>query len=170
VSGYNYADDFDREYGERENEGGSGLRKQLEEALEGIRLLRKELNEERRGSTLKSLFEAQGKDPAAMALVPEDADPREWFEKNGHLLASVQGPKDETKPTPEVVTEQPAVLDADLLAEQEAMAQMQQAPGSTGSTVTQQDPFAQLAALNSEAEMLAFLDQQKGGTKSQGLM
>lgn len=156
MSGHNeYSDLFDGEG--RERQDGSGLRKQLEDALGEIRSLRSELTQEKRAKELSSLFSEKGKDPAAMALVPQDADPKAWFEANAHLLADVKKAEveqeQEAPPSPEVP-------DPALIEEQAAFETLTGMVGTGIPSTASADPIQKLKSFENEEDLLAFLKSQ----------
>lgn len=154
VSGNYYSNDPDEyEFGQQET--GSGLRKQLEEALGEIRSLRQELTDAKRGETVDALLKEKGIDPAVKDIMPKDANPAEWLDKYAPLFGKRLDASEVIDP-PEVV------VAPDLQAEQNAQTLMQPGSDAAGGTTTQQDPFQQLAALKNEEEFLNFLNQQKG--------
>ena len=154
MSGNYYSNDPDEyEFGQQET--GSGLRKQLEEALGEIRSLRQELTDAKRGETVEALLKEKGIDPAVKDIMPKDANPAEWLDKYAPLFGKHLDTTEVTDP-PEVV------VAPDLQAEQHAQQVMQPGSDAAGGTTTQQDPYQQLAALKTEEEFLNFLNQQKG--------
>ncbi len=155
MSGNYYSNDPDEfEFGQQET--GSGLRKQLEEALGEIRSLRSELTEKARGESVDALLKEKGIDPAVKDIMPKDVNPAEWLDKYAPLFGKRLDENDGQNPTPEVV------VAPDMQAEQNAQVVMQPGNDATGGTTTQQDPYQQLAALKTEEEFLNFLNQQKG--------
>lgn len=160
MSGYNdnYSDLFDGEGQGRQD--GSGLRKQLEEALAEIRSLRSDLTKEKRAKTLTDLFAEKGKDPAAAALVPEGADPKEWLDKFGGLLADVkkEAPKVEDQQQPPA----PEVPDPALIQEQMAMETLQglTGPGTGIPSTATADPIAKMNSFDNEADLMAYIRSQ----------
>lgn len=161
MSGNYYSNDPDEfEFGQQET--GSGLRKQLEEALGEIRSLRAELTDAKRGETVDALLKEKGIDPAVKDLMPKDVNPTEWLDKYAPLFGKRLDESNEAGNPPEVV------VAPDLQAEQNAQQLMQPGSDAAGGTTTQQDPFQQLAALKNEEEFLTFLNQQKGTGYSGG--
>jgi hypothetical protein len=160
VSGYYNESDPENEF---EGSGeGKGLRKQLETALGEIQSLRKALAGDRKKEAETQLKD-MGLDPAVLGLAPDGADPKEWVEKNAHLLGGKAQEAEETPPIdqPQVV----AATDDDpaLVAEREALAKIQEAE-SAGNPVVSSDLFEQMKKIDTEDELLAFFKNNGGGT------
>lgn len=172
MSGYYYDDsDMFEDEGPGRQGGGSGLRKQLEDALSEIRNLRTELNQEKRAKALTDLFTEKGKDPAAIALVPEDADPKAWLEKNAAYLADAKKPevleqRQEQQQNGEQGHEAaPEVPDPALEEERMAMETLTGVVGEgTGIPSTASaDPIAKMQSFQTEEELLAFIRSNGAG-------
>lgn len=158
MSGYNddYSDVLDGD-GFQDRQSGSGLRKQLETVLEQNKKLIERLEQADRKSGTETLLKEKGIDPAVAELIPDGANAGEWLDKHGHLFsARLDQANTDTAPDVEVAP--------DHDAERDALARMDQSSSAGSQVVQQQDPLAQLAAIDNEADMLAFLDRQKGGT------
>jgi len=165
VSGFDYSDvldDFDHE--DQQNSGG-GLRKLLEDSLKREKELASRLDRLEQGQTVDALLKEKGINPAVKNLVPAGANVEEWLASYQEIHGAQQQSQQDSPPPADVDD-----VNAQLDAEREALARMQQDANASGSTVTQQDPFSQLGAVNSEAELLALIDQSKGGPGSKGLM
>lgn len=170
MSGYdNYSDLFDGEG--RERQDGGGLRKQLEEALAEIRSLRSELTSEKRTKTVTDLLAEKGKDPAAAALVPEGADPKEWLEKYGSFLADAKKePAQEPsagQPQGEQGGAAPEVPAVDPALEEERLA-METITGVVGAgtgipSTASADPIAKMQSFQTEEELMAFIRSNGAG-------
>lgn len=153
MSGYQY--NQSDSYGESQDGGGGGLRKQLEDALAEIKDLRKELTQEKRADSAEALLKDKGLDPALKDLIPDDMEPAAWVEKYAHLLgtkpASESGQPGEA---PEIVA--PADDDPALVAEREALAQIQGAAASGQPTTVTSDVLERMSKIQNEAELLEF--------------
>ena len=161
MSGYdNYSEVFDGD--DLEQRTGSGLRKQLEEALGEIRSLRNELNQGKREETVSGLFKEKGIDPAAAALVPADADPQKWLEQNAQFLRSVEVPPadQEKKTAPE--EEQAQKPDPELEAERQQLEGLEKAGESGIPSTATQDQLTKLQSFDNEADLMAFIQSQGG--------
>lgn len=147
-------DEFDRQ-----NNSGSGLRKQLEEALGEIRSLRDALDGDKRQKTASDLLKDKGIDPAVVELIPKDADPKEWVEKYAHLLGA-KGSEDPNLKTQSAVTapEIQVATDDDpaLVAEREALEAMRDAQESGSQATVSTDLIDKMNKINTEDELLAF--------------
>lgn len=155
MSGNYYSNDPDfDEFGQQET--GSGLRKQLEDALKELRELRGELKAEKQGKAVDALLQEKGLDPKVKDLIPQDANPSEWLSTYGSLFGARLDAGNEAPGQAQVDTP------PDHSAEQQAQQQMEPSGGAGGNTTTQQDPLVQLAAVKSEAELLALIDQAQG--------
>lgn len=164
MSGFyeDYSDDLDGNG--RQEETGSGLRAQLEQALAEMKSLRGELAElktGRRTDTVTGLLESKGIDPAVAQLIPSEADAKEWLDQFGHLFGKNldEGNEPGELPTPE---EEP---DPDLLAEQEAW-EAANGLSNSGTPVAVSNPIEKLNSFESEADLLAFLSEQGAGPTS----
>lgn len=159
MSGYDYSDVLNDEFEDRQT--GGGLRKLLEDALAENKKLSGRLDQlERKGST-ETMLKEKGIDPAVAGMIPADADPEEWLSKFGHLVGGNKLDKENAQVAEPEVQVAP---DPDVEAEQAARARMEQGAGTGSASVQNQDPLAQLNSIQTEAEMLAFLDRQRGGT------
>lgn len=157
MSGNYYSNDPDfDEFGQQET--GSGLRKQLEDALKELRELRGELKAEKQGKAVDALLKEKGLDPKVKDLIPQDANPSEWLSTYGALFGTHLDAGNE-----EPGQAQPPAPPADHVAEAQAQQQMSPSGDAGGNTTTQQDPLQQLAAIKTEEEFLTFLRQQQGG-------
>lgn len=131
-----------------EQQSGSGLRKQLEEALERIKSLESEnqsFRQEKRATSLQSALRQAGKDPRAVSLLPSDLDPdgvSDWLKENGDLIANL--PKAEEE--------------APRSADDEALRQVTSAEPASGDPG---DALTQLNQISTKEELNAFL--QKNG-------
>lgn len=153
MSGYNYSnlDPY-----EDEQETGSGLRKMLEDALKREKELVSRLDRLERQAPVQALLKEKGIDPKVAEIMPQDVDPSEWLDKYASLFGK---PLDQAE-----VTDPPEVVVApDLLAEQQAQAQMQPSGDAAGNTTQQQDPIQKLKSFTTEAEMLTFLNSERSG-------
>lgn len=175
MSGYNYQsddDDLDEEIGV--GNGGGGLRKQLEEALELNRKLAERLNAQDREKDLAAALKDKGINPALAAIVPKDADPKQWAEQYASLTGVQTPPADKTadegsdngNEQGKVPNEPEARIVYDERAERErqAMATMQQAQESgVPSEDILNSQMEQLKAVKSKEDLLALIqaEQQK---------
>lgn len=162
MSGYNnQSDSFDDNgYGqERQESGGGGLRRQLEEALAELKEFRAR-EAKRDAKETEALLKDKGLDPAVKELIPEGADPSEWIEKYSHLLGA-KGTEKDVKPapsdeSPEIVA--PVEEDPALVAEREALAQMQGAADSGSQSHLTGDVLERMNKIDSEEELLKFFN------------
>lgn len=164
MSGYDYSDVLDND-GFEDRQTGGGLRKQLEQVLEQNRKLIERLESKDRKDSTEALLKGKGIDPAVAGMIPDGKDPQEWLNEFGHLVGGNKLDQDTQTTEPEVQV----APDPDLEAEQAAMGRMNQGDGTGSAVVQDQDPLAQLAKLETEAEMLSFLDRQRGGSGGTGL-
>lgn len=162
MSGYDndYSDLFDDNG--RQTQDGKGLRAQLEQALSEIRSLRTELTQEKRGKDLAALFAEKGKDPAAAALVPEGADPKDWLEKNAAFIADAKKdvPNDEHQDEPPAV---PEVPDPALDEERAAFETLTGIVGTGIPSTATADPIEKMKSFQSEAELMEYIRSNGGG-------
>lgn len=159
MSGYNYSDPD-------EGNTGSGLRKQLEEALGEIRSLRAQIDGDKRQDTVSALLKEKGLDPAVAGLIPSDADPAKWLEEKGHLLGVK--PKEEK---PQMEGEQPNPViqmapddDPALVAEREALAAIREAAESGSQSPVNASLLEEMDKINTEEELLKFFQRNGAGT------
>lgn len=149
-----YFDDPD----ERPDNSGSGLRKQLEEALTEIRELRAQVDKDStaaKAETATDLLKSKGLDPELLQLVPEGSDPVEWVGSYAHLLGAKEPEQVETK------IDEPAIVaapddDPAIVAERQALAKMRGAAESGSSSVVSNDLLEGLSKLTTEEEVLAY--------------
>lgn len=158
MSGYNnQSDSFDDSYGERQESGGGGLRKQLEEALAELKEARKVIGQMQSKDT-DALLKDKGLDPAVKELIPEGANPSEWIEKYAHLLGAKGTERQvETAPSdkgPDIVA--PKDDDPALVAEREALAEIQGAADSGSPAHLTGDVIERMNKIDSEEELLEF--------------
>jgi hypothetical protein len=162
VSGYNYGSDSEFE-DERPESGGSGLRKQLEEALAEIKALRAERSQDKRDKTVNDLLKEKELDPAIAQLIPNDADPAKWLEEKAHLFATgFERTQVDNRPELDTVqVEQPSEEDlAVLLEEQRALEVMSNAQASGTPATPSSDLLEQLNKFQgNEDELLKFFQQ-----------
>lgn len=138
---------------------GSGLRKQLEEALSEIKNLRQNLEGEKRQETVTEAVKGLGLNPAVAELIPADeADPKAWLEQRAGLFG-VQVPDEREAAETQVLA--PADDDPALVAEREAVEAMQaaEAAGGPSATVANDliEKLEQFDGTKTEADLLAFL-------------
>lgn len=156
MSGYYNQPDPDGFESGQDNNGG-GLRKMLEEALAMNKTLVEKLNGNDRLKTVTELLKGKGIDPAVSALVPTDADPNEWLDKNGHFFGVKSAENVETQPGTEPEITEPAVEDAAVVAERQARAAMQAAAESGSEAVPHGDLIEQMNKAGTEAELIALM-------------
>lgn len=139
-----------------EQQSGSGLRKQLEEALERIKSLESEnqsFRQEKRATSLQSALRQAGKDPRAASLLPSDLDPdgvSDWLKENGDLIANLPKAEEPAPPAPKE--------EAPRSADDEALRQVTSAEPTSGDPG---DALTQLSQVKTKDELNAFL--QKNG-------
>lgn len=161
MSGYNEWSDENDFGNEGGSQGGGGLRKMLEETLaENKRLIQKLEGRDREKDTT-ALLKDKGIDPAIAAIIPANEDPAAWVEKHGHLFG-VQEKQDEQAVVPDVqvpADDDPAVQarQAELLAEQKALADMQNAAESGLPASVHDDLVNRMNKIESEEELIKFL-------------
>lgn len=156
VSGYDYSDVLDDNGREQ---GGGGLRKQLEEVLAMNKKLVDELTTERRGTSVNSLLKEKGIDPAVAQLVPEGTDPKEWLEKFGHLfLAGGTKMDQEELPTPEVNS----LANDELQAERELLEGINGVQDTGSPSTITLDSVEKLKSFTNEDDLMKFINS--GGT------
>jgi hypothetical protein len=170
VSGYNnqsgsYGDDFEHQDGTT----GGGLRKQLEDALAEIKKLRQDLGKDERDKTAETALKDKGLDPALKALIPDDAEPAAWVDQYATLLGAKPGAqaaevKDEAKEEPE--PEAPQVDDPALVAEREALAEIQGAADAGSPAHLTGDVLERMEKIQSEEELIKFF--QSNGALTDG--
>lgn len=161
MSGYDYSDVLDDFDHEDQPSSGGGLRKLLEDQLERNKKLEERLNKLEQGQTVEALLKEKGINPAVKNLVPAGANVEEWLASYQQIHGVAQ--QEEAAPSPD------DEINDQLEAERQALVRMQQ-DASSGSSVTRQDPFAQLEAASTEAELLALINQSKGNPGPRGLM
>jgi hypothetical protein len=157
VSGYNNQSDSFDDY-ERQESGGGGLRKQLEEVLADNKRLLKLLGD-REAKDTEALLKDKGLDPAIKELIPADADPSEWIDKYAHLLGA-KGTEREVAKAPSDDPEIVAPVDDDpaLVAEREALAQIQDAADAGSPAHLTGDVFERMERIDSEEELMKFFN------------
>ena len=170
MSGYNnqsssYGDDFEHQDGTT----GGGLRKALESAIEKINKLEAQLGERARGETAEAVLKDKGLDPALKDLIPADADPKEWVDKYATLLgakpsAGAESKAEGSEEEPESNASQE--VDPALLAEQEALAQIQGAADAGSPAHLTGDVLERMEKIQSEEELLKFF--QSNGALADG--
>jgi hypothetical protein len=132
VSGYyNQSDSYDDE---SQDNTGSGLRKQLEKALEEIADLRKAQQK----TTATDVLKDAGIDPALADLVPKDADPKEWVAQYGPLLGA----------RPKTFEDDPAP----------AAEHVEGAADSGSSSVYSTDVIERMSKIDNEDELMKFFN------------
>jgi hypothetical protein len=152
VSGYyNQSDSHDEQSGDNT---GSGLRKQLEKALEEIALLK---NAQQK-TTATDVLKGAGIDPALADLVPKDADPKEWVAQYGPLLGARPKTLEEEKAVAAEHVEVPIEEDIAVTAEREARAAMNGAADSGSASVYSTDVLERMDKIGSEAELMKFFN------------
>lgn len=152
MSGYYNQSDSANEY-EADNTG-SGLRKQLEKALDEIALLK---NAQQK-TTATDVLKDAGIDPALADLVPKDVDPKEWVAQYGPLLGSrPKNLEDDPAPAAEHV-EVPLEEDIAITAEREARAAMNGAADSGSASVYSTDVMERMDKIGSEEELMKFFN------------
>lgn len=158
MSGYNNQSDSFDDFERQEGGGGGGLRRQLEETLAEVKELRKQLNDRQTKDT-DALLKDKGLDPAIKELIPEGADASAWVEKYAHLLGAKGTERQvDTAPSddPEIVA--PVEDDPALVAEREALAQIQGAADAGSQSHLTGDVLERMSKINSEDELLKFFD------------
>lgn len=162
MSGYNnQSSSFDDDgYGQERQDGttGGGLRKALEDALDKLEKTRQELEAYKRGDSVEQVLKDKGLDPAVKELIPADANPSEWIDKYSHLLGA-KGTEREVKPapsdeSPEIVA--PVEEDPALVAEREALAQIQGAADAGSQSALMGDVLERMNKIDSEEELMKF--------------
>jgi hypothetical protein len=160
VSGY-FNDDSDFEDEDRNNSG-KGLRKMLEETLAENRKLIQRLEQRERGNSTSELLKSKGLDPAIAELIPDGQDAKEWVDKYAHLLG-VPDNHEELAPAvePEVQLSDdsdPAIVlrRAELAAERQALADMQDAAESGMPASVHNDLVDRMDKITSEEELMKF--------------
>lgn len=158
MSGYNYNQSDPDGYGD--NSGG-GLRKQLEEALGEIRSLREQIDGQQRQRTVTALLKDKGLDPAISELIPADADPAKWIEEKGHLLGvqpakTSENAAEAVQPGTEPELHVAVQDDPAIVAEREALADMQAAHEDGSQATVSSDLFEKMDKIQSEDELMAF--------------
>lgn len=169
MSGY-YNDDPDEfDQDERGNSGG-GLRKLLEETLAENKKLREAIEKESREQSTSDLLKSKGLDPAIAELIPDGEDAKAWVDKYSHLLGV---PNNHEEKTPAAEPElqlsddtDPALVarQAELAAEQKALADMQDAAETGVTASVANDLIAQMDKISSEEELLKFFDENGSPT------
>jgi hypothetical protein len=155
VSGYNYSNSDDDFVGQ--DNGGSGLRKMLEQVLEENKKLRELVEGDKRQATVTDLLKSKGLDPAIAELIPEGQEPKEWLEKYAHLLGVKEAPElleDAPGSPPEVigiVQDDPA-----LDNEREALAAMLEAEETGSPASVSPELLNQMDKIQTEEELMKF--------------
>lgn len=158
--GYGHQPESEDEF--LDDTSGKGLRKQLESALDEIKSLRKELQGDRK-TQAETELKGMGLDPAVLGLAPDGVDPVEWVKEKAPLLG---GKKVEEEQPP---IDQPTVQaapddDPALVAEREALAQMQEAQEAGTSQVVSNDLIEQMGKIDTEEELMKFFRNNGGMT------
>jgi hypothetical protein len=158
VSGNNYQSDSFDDYERQEGGAGGGLRRQLEEVLAKNKELEKKLAD-RQAKDAEALLKDKGLDPAVKELIPEGADPSEWIEKYAHLLG-VKGTERDAQPAPSDDPEIVMPVDEDpaLVAEREALAQIQGAADAGSPAHLTGDVLERMERIDSEEELMKFFN------------
>lgn len=161
MSGYNnqsgsYGDDFDHQDGA----SGGGLRKQLEEALAELKEARRLLGKEDRDKTAEQALKDKGLDPALKDIIPDNQDPKAWVEQYAPLL----GAKPQAQVQEEEVHEEPESQasqeeDPALVAEREALAQIQGAADAGSPAHISGDVLERMDKIQSEEELMLFFSR-----------
>lgn len=162
MSGYNNQPDSfdDGGYGhdQRQEGGGGGLRKVLEDALAELKEARKVIASYQAQDT-DALLKGKGLDPAIKELIPEDANPSEWIEKYSHLLGA-KGTERDVRPAPsddpEIVA--PVETDAALVAEREALEKINGAADAGSPSHLTGDVLERMNKIDSEEELMRFFN------------
>jgi hypothetical protein len=162
VSGYYEQPDPSDELGS----GGGGLRQMLEQTLAENKRLLEKIEGKDRQNTVTAALEGAGLNPAVAKLIPADADPQKWVEENRSLFGSAPSQQgQEELPASTVVAPE---LDAAVLAEQQALEDMQKAQqDGSPSAVVANDLLEQLNKFDgtkTEEELLRFLASGGMGT------
>lgn len=157
MSGYNNQSDSFDDF-ERQESGGGGLRRQLEETLAELKELKKQMGAQQAKDT-DALLKDKGLDPAVKDLIPEGADPSEWIEKYAHLLGA-KGTERQVEPAPSDNPEIVAPVDEDpaLVAEREALAQIQGAADAGSQSHLMGDVLERMNKIDSEEELMKFFN------------
>lgn len=158
MSGY-YNNNPDLDETERQDNGGGGLRKQLEDALKEIKELRAELSNDKRSANVTDLLRGKGIDPAVAELIPADQDPAAWVEKYSHLLGVKEKPE-LLEEAPDHKSPQVVGIEQDdpaIVAEREALAAMQDAADSGSPASVAPDALEKMNKINSEEEFWKFI-------------
>jgi hypothetical protein len=160
VSGYdNYSEVFDGDGHEQQT--GGALRRQLEETLAANKRLEERLTQLERKETVGGLFKEKGIDPAAVALVPADADPQKWLEQNAQFLRTVEGvPANQEKQTAPEEKQTPP--DPQLEAERQQLEGMEEAGNSGIPSTATADQITKLQSFDNEADLMAFINSGGG--------
>lgn len=158
MSGYNYTQNSDDDF-VQDNSGG-GLRKMLEQVLEENKKLREAVEGKERAKTVTELLKGKGLDPAIAELVPEGVDPAKWLDEKAHLF----GIKQEVELLENAPVSQPEVRsavqdDPAILAEQEALAAMQDAEGSGYPASASPQLLDEMNKINDEASLIKFFNE-----------
>lgn len=158
MSGYNNQSDSFDDFDRQEGGGGGGLRRQLEETLAEVKELRKQLSEKQAQDT-DALLKDKGLDPAIKELIPEGADASEWIDKYAHLLG-VKGTERDLAPAPSDDPEIVAPVDDDpaLVAEREALAEIQGAADAGSQSHLTGDVLERMNKIDSEEELMKFFN------------
>jgi hypothetical protein len=162
VSGYNNWSDDDGFENEAQSQGGGGLRKLLEEALEENKKLRLAFEGKEREKSTAALLKDKGLDPAIAELIPEGTDAKAWVDKYAHLLGVPQNSENhEPAVEPDVQISDdsdPAIVarKAEMAAERKALADMQEAAEQGLSASESTDLLSRMDKIESEEELLKF--------------
>jgi len=165
VSGYNNQSDSFDDF-ERQESGGGGLRKQLEETLAELKELKKQMGLQQ-AKDAEALLKDKGLDPAIKELIPEGANASEWVEKYAHLLGA-KGTEREVAPAPSDVPENAVSPEEDqaLVAEREALAQIQGAADAGSPAHLTGDVLERMDKIQTEEELMAFFS--RNGAPAEG--
>lgn len=156
MSGYNNQSDSFDDFERQEGGGGGGLRRQLEETLAEVKELRKQLSDKQAKDT-DALLKDKGLDPAIKELIPEGADASEWVEKYAHLLGAKGTERQvETAPSDDPEFVAPVEDDPALVAEREALAQIQGAADAGSQSHITGDVLERMNKIDSEEELMKF--------------
>lgn len=161
-------------YNQPESEGeqpeentGRGLRKQLEEVLAANKKMAERLERLERGTSPTDVLKGAGLDPALVAIIPPDADPKEWVEKYAHLLGAkeVESEQREEQPEeqPEVQSQAPEDEDPAVTLEREAVEAMQGARQDGSPSVITSDVIERMNKIDNEADLMRFINSNGAG-------
>lgn len=160
---YDHPEAFDADELEAQrNQGGGGLRKQLEDALASNKELIQRLDnleKQNKAKSTEELLREKNIDPAISAMIPDGTDPAQWIETYGKFLApkvteeSREGTQEQGEVAPPVVEFDPA-----LEEERQAMETLHTYGPDSGLPFTaSQDQIEKLKSFETEAELLAYI-------------